>query len=141
VAQSNFCMKKIFLVLALLTPVLCCYGQSFNLKNAQKRIINTWIAQGDSLSELDITADSITIFTFRLNGVFHCTYKIVESPCEKTAKSPTGMYLVEQYKDKTKCCALAEVTDVSLKVIYPDGTAIKYKPQSLTKEDQRPEGQ
>ena len=87
-----------------------------------------WLSRGDSISELQITADSIITFRFKLNGVSGCSYKLVQEPCEKVVKFPaaTGVYISEHYKNKDVCCALAQVSTSQLKIIYPDGTEITY---------------
>jgi len=128
-------MKKTVFSILLLLPIIHCFGQAVNLDNAKKRIQGTWLAQGDSICELLVTADSITTFHFRAGGVSGCSYTINASPCEKLVKFPaaTGMYLVEQYKDKTLCCSISELTDISLKIIYPGGYEMTYKLEDLKK--------
>jgi hypothetical protein len=127
-------MKKIVLVLVFLLPFLC-RAQAVSLDVAKSRMHGTWIALGDSICEITITPDSITTFRFRLNGVSRCTYKLYTSPCDKLLKFPaaTGVYMVEQYKDKTLCCAIAELTDTHIKIIYPDGTEMRFKQEPPSK--------
>jgi len=114
---------------AFLLSLCSCFGQSAALTKAAKQLQGTWLSQGDSICELLITADSITTFRFRANGVSGCSYILSSDPCVKVVKFPaaTGVYMAQQCKGQTICCSISELTDSSLKIIYPNGTEMHYR--------------
>lgn len=134
-------MKRIICVMGLMAPVFYGFGQATSLNNVKKQIQGTWLGRGDSISELLITADSITTFRFRTNGVSRCSYSLSSSPCDKAIKFPaaTGIYIIEKYTAKTLCCSLADIKPESMKIIYPDGNEVVYVNEStfLKKEENR----
>lgn len=120
-------MKRALCFLLFVIPAICCCGQA-NISDTKKMIQGVWLSRGDSISELSITADSITTFRFRLNGVTACKYDLQQEPCEKIVKFPaaTGIYINEHYKNKDVCCAFALISPTVLKIIYPDGVEVTY---------------
>jgi|GEM_PF-2291115 len=131
-------MKKLFLSLLFSASFTLCFGQSASLSDIKKQLQGTWLAHGDSISEVVITQDSITTFRFRIGGVTRCSYQLASQPCEKLVKFPaaTGIYITEKYATKTLCCALAEVKAGSLIIIYPDGTQVAYVNEATMKKQQ-----
>jgi len=109
------------------------YGQAISVNAAKKQLRGTWLSNGDSTCELLITADSITTFRFRLNGVSRCSYSLSSQPCEKVVKFPasTGIYLAEKYNHKTLCYAMAAISSTAIKIIYPNGNEVVYKNESV----------
>lgn len=133
-------MKKIACTLSLIISVLYGFSQATTINNVRRLIQGTWLGRGDSISELLITADSVTTFRFRANGISKCSYTLSYSPCDKAVKFPaaTGIYIIEKYKSNILCCALASITNDSLKIIYPDGSEMLYiNESSLLKKGQR----
>ncbi len=124
-------MKKGTLIFGLFICFLAGSAQN-NLDNVKKQMQGTWLSRGDSITEMLVTADSITIFRFRLNGVSRCKYSLSTQACDKVIKFPaaTGIYILEKYATKTLCCSLAEIQPTSIKIIYPDGTEVEYVNES-----------
>ena len=108
-------------------------SQNIDLKAIQAELQGIWLSHGDSISELQITTDSITTFRFRANGVSACTYKLMPQPCVKVVKFPasTGVYMAEHYKNKDVCCAFSQLSPTVIKIIYPDGTEVTYVSEKM----------
>jgi hypothetical protein len=121
-------MKKALLSLLLSVSLTYGFAQTANLSDVKKQLQGTWLSHGDSISELVIAQDSITIFRFRPGGVTRCSFQLSTQPCEKLVKFPaaTGVYITEKYATETFCCALAELKSGSLIIIYADGTQVAY---------------
>lgn len=125
-------MRKVFYILLFTASVIYCQAQALKIDDVKKQIQSTWLTHGDSICELVVTADSITTFRFRQGGVTGCTYKLSTSPCTKVIKFPasTGIYISENYKTETLCCALDELTPTTLSIIYPSGVRVVYTNES-----------
>ncbi len=121
-------LHKVIFVIGILCFSFFAKGQEQDIKTVHSEIQGFWLSQGDSVRELLITADSITTYRFRLNGVSACGYKLVKEPCEKIVKFPsaTGIYISEHYRQRDVCCALSLVSRKILKIIYPDGTEYSF---------------
>lgn len=132
-------MKKAVFLLIFSVFTLYCFGQATNLDTAKKQLQGTWLSRGDSISELLITADSITTFRFKLNGVTRCTYSLSTTPCEKVIKFPanTGIYILEKYPNDTWCCSLAQINSATIKIIYPNGDEVEYVNESTYLKEQK----
>lgn len=129
-------MKKAFYTLLFSLSVLFCQAQALSLDEAKKQLKGTWLTHGDSICEMVITADSITTFRFHAGGVSRCSYKLSHDPCDKLIKFPsaTGIYLWQNYKNRTICCAIGALTPNSIKVIYANGAELTYiNEKSLSK--------
>ncbi len=117
-------LHRLILTLTLLAIGLLANAQAADLNLKHAELQGLWLSRGDSVCELQITLDSITVFRFKLNGVTRCGYSLTKEPCEKTLKFPSaiGVYLVEHFTGKDICCALSELDANVLKIIYPNGT-------------------
>lgn len=126
-------MKKAFYTLIFLTSALLCHAQALKIADVQKQIQGSWLTHGDTICEIVVTADSITTFRFKLGGVSRCSYKLNTEPCAKAMAFPaaTGVYLTQLYKNTTVCCALAQLTPTTLKIIYPSGYQLIYTNEAV----------
>jgi hypothetical protein len=125
--------KKICILLLFAMVSLFAKSQNIDLKAVQAELEGVWLSHGDSISELQVTKDSVTTFRFRANGVSACTYTLMQQPCVKLVKFPasTGVYMAEHYKNKDVCCAFSQLSPTVIKIIYPDGTEVTYVSEKM----------